>query len=140
MLANRIVMIALLAAGSLGLSGCGGTDQPAAGTAVASQSWWTVVLGQVRAATGGTLEVVHDGTGWMLGKNEVTIDQVGEFEMVQGTRHATYRITVARADESFSSEIAGIECDELGIPTEQSQEKLNEAVTKIKTMLDRLQS
>ena len=73
-------------------------------------------------------------------KNKVDIEQVGDFENVDDVRFATYRITVSRSDESFSAEIEDIECDELGLPTEQSQAKMEEAVTKIKDMLNRLQS
>ena len=119
--------------------GCSSGDSATEATAVASGSWWSVVLGQVRNATGSTVELVHDGTGWMLGKNEVAIEKVGDFDTADGQKTATFRITVSRSDESFSSDIEGIECDELGIPTEQSQEKMDEAVTKIKSMLDRLQ-
>ena len=135
-------LILVLAIFPLALAGCGGAEAtPAAeATAVASGSWWTAVMGRVGAATGGTLELVHDGTGWLLGKNEVTIDQVGEFEVIEGRKHATYRVTVARADESFSSQIEAVECDDLGIPTEQSQAKMDEAVRKIKAMLDRLRA
>jgi len=103
-------------------------------------SWWGIVLSNVQRTTGSALEVIHDGTGWALGKNTIQIEQVGELQEVDGKRVAEFRISVSRSDESFAANIENIECDELGLPTEQSQEKMNEAVEKIKTMLDKLQS
>ena len=135
-------MIGILGACLLATSlmiGCGGGGGNGSGQAQSDSSWWGLVMGQVRVASGNALESIHDGTGWMLGKNMVKIEQVGEFEELDGKRMATFRVTVSRSDESFSADIEEIECDELGIPTEQSQDKMDEAVQKIKEMLDKLQ-
>ena len=125
--------------------GCGdSTSRPPAGPAPAAQGssdgWWSLVLGQVRTSGGYAVEFVHDGTGWILGKNQIQIEQVGDIEERDGKRLARFQVTVSRADESFKTTIENIECDELGIPTEQAQAKMDEAVEKIKAMLDKLQS
>ena len=84
------------------------------------------------------LEKVHDGTGWMLGKAEVSFERYGS--LGDGNQKtANYRIYVTDGDESFETEVEGIACDEFGIPTEDSQLKLDEAVQKIKSMLAKLQ-
>ncbi len=138
---TSLVVVAVCGCGSSGPAPVPVAPAPSAVTpSAAGESWWGLVLTQVRSASGNALVTIHDGTGWLLGKNKVDIEQVGDFEEVDDVKFATYRITVSRSDESFSSEIEDIECDELGIPTEQSQEKMEEAVAKIKDMLDRLQS
>lgn len=145
---KRTVLVAILCTTlSVTLFGCG-SGGPTAGSGNASASadseggvsWWGIVLSNVQRTTGSALEVIHDGTGWALGKNTIQIEQVGELQEADGKRVAEFRISVSRSDESFAANIENIECDELGLPTEQSQEKMNEAVEKIKTMLDKLQS
>lgn len=134
----------LLAMSIASFTGCssGGTAVAPVDAAVAAESggsWWAVVLANVQRTSGSAIEAVHDGTGWVLGKNKVDIEQIGELAEIDGKRLAEFKITVTRSDESFSANIEKIECDELGLPTEQSQEKMNEAVDKIKAMLDKLQ-
>ena len=102
-------------------------------------SWWGGVLTKATRSTGLALEVIHDGTGWLLGKNKVEIEQIGDVEQIDGKRLAKFKITVAQSSESYSANIDQIECDEFGLPTEQSQEKMSEAVEKIKVMLGKLQ-
>lgn len=138
-----VTLACLLSVSSLSLTGCSsGGSVPVTDAAVAAESggsWWAVVLANVQRTSGSAIEVVHDGTGWILGKNKVEIEQIGELEEIDGKRLAEFKISVTRSDESFSANIEKIECDELGLPTEQSQEKMSEAVEKIKTMLDKLQ-
>lgn len=139
-----IALVCVCSIFALSFVGCGSSESttPAGASAPAASgnSWWGGVLVNVNRATGQALEVIHDGTGWVLGKNKVEIEQVGEVKEVEGKRLAEFKITVSRSDESFAANIENIECDELGLPTDQSQEKMNEAVEKIKTMLDKLQS
>ena len=102
--------------------------------------WWQIVINAVGEAGGWVLEKAHDGTGWLLGKNKVDIEQMGKVRHLDnGTYEADYRIVVNRNEERFTSEVTGITCDEFGIPTDVSQDKFNEAVDKIKRMLDNLQ-
>lgn len=85
------------------------------------------------------IEKIHDGTGWMLGKAEVRFERFGDIDETD-ERIANYRIYVSNGDESFETEIKAIACDEFGIPTGDSQAKIDEAVEKIKTMLAKLQN
>ena len=102
--------------------------------------WWTLAIDKARDAVGYGLEVVHDGTGWILGKATVNIEQIGDARDTTQGKLADFRITVTSSDESFTSEIKDIPCDELGIPNDDSQAKFDEAVEKIKQMLTKLQS
>ena len=52
---------------------------------------------------------------------------------------ADYRISVEYVDESFATTATEVPCDDLGIPTEESVERLREAVEKIKEKMQRLQ-
>lgn len=92
-------------------------------------------------SSGWALQQVHNGTGWLLGKNQVKIEQIGQVRLSGDDSYvADFRITVSRTDESFTSEVKDVACDEFGIPNESSQIKFNEAVDKIKKMLDALQA
>ena len=102
--------------------------------------WWKSAIDKARDAVGYGLEVVHDGTGWVLGKATVNIEQIGDARDTTNGKLVDFRITVTSSDESFTSEIKDIPCDELGIPNDDSQAKFDEAVEKIKQMLAKLQS
>ena len=136
------VVVSLFVMASVAQVGCMEKNVPAVAPAVVpvQGSWWNGVLARATRSSGLALEAIHDGTGWLLGKNKVEIEQVGDANLVDGKRLAKFEITVARSSESYSAIIDEIECDELGLPTEQSIEKMNEVVTKIKEMLDKLQS
>ncbi len=97
---------------------------------------------QTVAANGGwVLEQAHNGTGWLLGKNHVSIEMIGQARPSEdGSYVADFRITVSRSDASFMSEVKDVACDEFGALHETSVTKFNEAVNKIKEMLDALQT
>ncbi len=129
---KHCLLIALAFATLSILSGC--RREPENST---PSSWWTLAI---RNAAGYGLEVVHDSTGWILGKATVNIEQIGESRNTNDGKLADFRITVTSSDESFTSEIKDLRCDELGIPNDDSQAKFDEAVEKIKKMLTKLQS
>ncbi|MBA3311958.1 MAG: hypothetical protein M3552_07010 [Planctomycetota bacterium] len=103
------------------------------------QAWWTLAVGKARDALGYSLEVVHDGSGWILGKATVNIEQIGDARDTDDGKVADFRIAVTSSDESFTSEVKNIPCDEFGIPNHDAQIKFDEAVTRIKEMLDKIQ-
>lgn len=158
---KHYLLIALTCTSVLFVVGCGSDDSTANNTSTSdstsqnsdstseSQSkrwpssrkpWWTLAINKARDAVGYGLEVVHDGTGWILGKATVNIEQIGESRDTNDGKLADFRITVTSSDESFTSEINDIQCDEFGIPNDDSQAKFDEAVEKIKQMLAKLQS
>ena len=100
---------------------------------------WTLAIEKARDAGGWALELVHDGSGWMLGKSTVTIEQVGDTREENGEKYADFKITVTSSDETFESTVHNVECDEFGIPSDAQQQKFDEAVDKIKNMLSKLQ-
>lgn len=121
-------------------TGCGGPTSGPGQLVAPAGVWWNHVLRAVADHGGWALERVHDGSGWLLGKNQVSIEQLGPMtHHPDGSHTATYRVTVSRSTEKFAAEISAVPCDELGVPHESAQAKFAEAVDKIKAMLDRLQ-
>lgn len=116
------------------------TSKPGVERYKSGSSWWMTVVQAAGEAAGWTLEAIHDGSGWMLGKNHLSIEQSGEVRQVGSGLYVTnYVVTVSRSKENFSTKIMDLPCDEFGIIDETSQVKFNETVEKIKKMLDRTQ-
>lgn len=107
---------------------------------VVAKDWVYKVLKVAASACQWTLESVHDGTGWLLGKAEVSIDQDGELRQSgEGEFVADFIIKVKAGDETFSVTVKDVPCSEMAIPSDGSQEKFNTAVREIKAMLANLQ-
>jgi len=101
---------------------------------------WNLVMTAVAQSVQVALEYTHDGTGWLLGKNQINIERVGEVrQQSDGTYMADFKISVLTSNESFLSDISNIACDEFGIPSEPSQEKIAEVAGKIKQLLSNTQ-
>jgi len=134
----RTLILSIVVLGAISICGCGAERSNNAISS--SEPWWTLVITKAGDALGGAIEVIHDGSGWMLGKMHIEITKVGESRKAEdGSYVADFSIRVANSDETFTSEIKDVQCDELGVPTKVSQEKFDEAVTRIKEMLGRLQ-
>ena len=61
--------------------------------------WWTLVVSRAHDAVGWTLAAVHDGSGWILGKATVTIQQIGNTRATESGQVADFRISVTSSDE-----------------------------------------
>lgn len=86
---------------------------------------------------------VHDGTGWLLNKNQVEVEKQSEIRKSANSKEgyiADYSITVSNGDNSFSTVAKDVPCDRDGIPTESSIERIRMAVEDIKAKIKRLQS
>ena len=84
------------------------------------------------------IEVVHEGTGWVLGKNDVSIE-AGEVRSDGSGYVADMKITVANSDSTFSTTAKDVPCDAHGIPTEESVDEIRAAAEDIKSKIKRMQ-
>jgi hypothetical protein len=89
------------------------------------------------------VEWLHEGTGWVLNKSQVSVVKEGEVRAVTGASHshvADFKITVTKGNNTFETTARDVPCDKDGIPTEESVTKLREAVEVIKDKIKRLQN
>ena len=93
----------------------------------------------IPSAVNEVVTMIHDGTGWLINKSDVSIELQGEIVENSGVFTGDYRITVEYGNEKFETVASKVPCDEFGIPTEQSTEKLRGAVEKIKERMKRFQ-
>ncbi|MFP6856155.1 MAG: hypothetical protein VCA73_02685 [Roseibacillus sp.] len=124
----RTLLLAFALASSPLLDGCD------SGPGDAAKNW----LG-LSSATEKVIELLHKGTGWVLGKNQVKIEKNGEIREVEDGYRADFNITVTNGESTFSTTATGVPCDKNGVPTEESVDKLQEAVEDIKDKVKRLQ-
>jgi hypothetical protein len=123
------------------LAGCGGSPVEN-GTGASSPAGGNFGWFGIPSAVKLVIETVHEGTGWVLNKSEVSVALVGEPRPAgdSDTFIADFRITVAHGPNSFETTAKDVPCDKDGIPTEESVTKLREAVEDIKVKIKRLQN
>jgi hypothetical protein len=117
---------------------CGGCDQPVANKAVSSPSPW---MG-IPSAVNQVIVCLHDGTGWLLNKSEVTVKKSGEVRLGEtGEKEclADFLISVHFGGETFETTAKDVPCDKDGIPTEAAVDRLRTSVEDIKSKMKRLQ-
>jgi hypothetical protein len=95
----------------------------------------------IPSAVNQVIVALHDGTGWLLNKSEVSVKKSGEVyaSTNSGTMVADYQIKVQFGGESFETTAKEVPCDKDGIPTEASIDRLRTAVEDIKAKMKRLQ-
>lgn len=93
----------------------------------------------ISSATETIIELIHEGTGWALRKNQVEIERTGDVIADGDGYKAQFEITVSNGDSTFSTTTSDVPCDKDGIPTEDSVTKLQEAVDDIKKKIKTLQ-
>lgn len=129
-----IVLVSIIVAGIL--SSCGSPKLSTATSSAQKLSGYTSVVQNV-------VELIHDGTGWVLNKNQVKVEQkspVRVSSISSGGYVADYTITVIRGDNSFSSIATDLPCDKGGNLTDVSVDLIREAVEDIKSKIDRFQN
>ncbi|MEZ6102479.1 MAG: hypothetical protein R3E01_26360 [Pirellulaceae bacterium] len=99
----------------------------------------------IPSAVNQVITMIHDGTGWLLNKSEVSVKKVGNIRPTNGNVTsesflADYQIAVSYGGESFETTATDVPCDRDGIPTEASVERLRVAVEDIKQKMKRLQN
>lgn len=93
----------------------------------------------IPSAVNQVITFVHESTGWLLNKSDVSIEMVDQIRPDAGNFVADYRIAVKYGNESFETTAPNVPCDEMGIPTEESVVQLRDAVEKIKDKMKQLQ-
>lgn len=85
------------------------------------------------------LEVVHKGTGRLLDKNKVSVEAESIRKSTAGFV-SDMTITVTDGDNTFSTTAIDIPCDQNGIPTDESVDRIREAAEEIKEKISRFQN
>lgn len=120
----------------------GGCDKPistASNSAASSPAPW---LG-IPSAVNHVIVFLHDGTGWILNKSEVTVKKSSEVRSTDSTSKdcvADFSISVHFGGETFETTAKDVPCDNDGIPTEAAVDRLRKSVEDIKDKMKRLQN
>lgn len=94
----------------------------------------------ISSAVNQVVIAIHDGTGWLLNKSEVSVKKSGEVRAIDGQESvADFQIAVRYGGESFETTAKDVPCDKDGIPTESSIDRIRTAVEDIKAKMKRLQ-
>jgi hypothetical protein len=137
---SRVCTIAVICVSAFPfLVGCdsGTGAKPVPASRSGSNSGW---LG-IPSTVGQVIQMLHDSTGWILNKSQVSVVQIGKVRQIDSESHvAEFRITVTHGGSSFETVAKDVPCDKDGIPTENSVTKLREAVEDIKAKIKRLQN
>jgi hypothetical protein len=119
--------------------GCDTTPAPsAAAPAAAAPTGWLGTASAVHQVT----VWLHEGTGWLLNKGQVSVTKVGDVRRASGSGDghvADFQIAVTKGGNRFETTARDVPCDGDGIPTEQAVTRLREAVEDIKAKIKRLQ-
>ena len=120
-------------------AGCDKPTTPASNGAAPAASPW---LG-IPSAVNQVIVYLHDGTGWLLNKSEVTVKKSSEVRSVESTSKelvADFLIAVHFGGETFETTAKDVPCDNDGIPTEAAVDRLRASVEDIKEKMKRLQN
>jgi hypothetical protein len=124
--------------GAITIVGCSNATTPATGNTSSSSAPW---LG-IPSAVNQVIVFLHDGTGWLLNKSEVTVKKSGDVRAVTDTSKewvADFLISVEFGGEAFETTAKDVPCDTDGIPTEAAVDRLRTSVEDIKAKMKRLQ-
>ncbi len=135
---RSVLFTALLLFGSAFLGGCTPADGTGAGGGSPVATSW---LG-IPSAVNYIVNTLHEGTGWLLNKSQVSIKKVGDVRPSTADDaqwQADFQINVAFGNESFETTAKDVPCDQDGIPTEASVDRLRTSVEEIKVKMKRLQ-
>ena len=110
---------------------------PSTDPGIVNSSW----LG-IPSAVNQVIVFLHEGTGWLLNKSEVSIKKSGAVRATKGSDEwlTDYQIAVHLGSETFETVATDVPCDKDGIPTEAAVDRLRVAVEDIKTKMQRLQN
>lgn len=116
----------------------GGCDAPVTNKAVSNPAPW---MG-IPSAVNQVIVSLHDGTGWLLNKSEVTVKKSGDVRFGETSEKeclADFLISVHVGGETFETTAKDVPCDKDGIPTEAAVDRLRTSVEDIKSKMKRLQ-
>jgi hypothetical protein len=136
----HVLLLGGLALATLAGSGCsGGTLAANAPGANVAPAGWLGIPSAINYIVNG----LHEGTGWLLNKSQVSIKKVGEVRTLESESdawEADFQIAVEFGNESFETTAKSVPCDQDGIPTEASVDRLKNSVEEIKAKMKRLQN
>jgi hypothetical protein len=136
----RVLLLAGLALATVAWSGCsGGTPAANAPGANTVPTGWLGIPSAINYIVNG----LHEGTGWLLNKSQVSIKKVGDVRTLDTETdawEADFQIAVQYGNESFETTAKSVPCDQDGIPTEASVDRLKNSVEEIKAKMKRLQN
>jgi hypothetical protein len=134
------LVLATCLGGSLAaLVGCGASNGTATPSATPAPTGWLGIPSAINYIING----LHDGTGWLLNKSQVSIKKIGDIRPSNSESNgweADFQIAVEYGNESFETTAKDIPCDQDGIPTEASIDRLRTSVEDIKAKMKRLQN
>ncbi|MDX1930618.1 MAG: hypothetical protein SFV81_29105 [Pirellulaceae bacterium] len=133
---SRLILVLVALAG---LAGCNNQTSPLSNSSVSSPAPW---LG-IPSAVNQVIVFLHEGTGWILNKSEVTVKKFGDVRSSESTSNekvADFLISVHFGGETFETTAKDVPCDNDGIPTEAAIDRLRSSVEDIKAKMRRLQN
>jgi hypothetical protein len=118
--------------------GCDQPINPPANKVTPAPASW---LG-ISSAVNQVIVCLHEGTGWLLNKSEVSVKKAGDVRSFNSSNDwvADYQISVRYGGETFETTAKDVPCDKDGIPTEAAVDRLRLAVEDIKAKMKRLQN
>ncbi len=121
--------VTLLAMSCLvGASGCGATPQPVVLIKI-PEKWVDEIITRI-------VEWVEDGTGIDIEKGDVKVQSLGAKQATTGEAHiGDFKITVNYRRAEFTSTPKDIPCSTDGIPTEEGNQRIKDAVEEIKSRI-----
>jgi hypothetical protein len=110
-------------------------------------SWVERAIREAAEGLRWTLERIHEGTGWLLGKDKakvkVVVERISDVRKTEdGAYEADFNIKVTSPDGSTTFDRAtlkGVRVNKDGVPLEQDQARFKETVEKIKEILSKIQ-
>lgn len=133
---TTLVLMFLIAVGGVGC------NKPPAAATPGSTSDSSAWLG-IPSAVNQVIVCLHEGTGWLLNKSEVSVRKSGDVRKVTNDAQkyvADFQISVSYGGETFETTATDVPCDKDGIPTEAAIDRLRASVEDIKGKMKKLQN
>ncbi len=86
----------------------------------------------IPSAVNQVIVFLHDGTGWLLNKSQVSVKKSGDVRTTSSDSTeliCDFQIAVQYGGESFETTATDIPCDKDGIPTEAAVDRLRSATS-----------
>ena len=126
---GRIFGAAFVAFCLIGSVGCGPAPAPVSVSVPVPEKWVDEIITHI-------VQWVEEGTGIDIERGDVKIESLGARKDASGSAHISdFKITVNYRKTAFTSTPKDIPCSADGIPTEEGNRRIKEAVEEIKTRI-----
>jgi hypothetical protein len=113
----------------LGPFGCGPGPAPVSASVPIPEKWVDEIITHI-------VQWVEEGTGIDIERGDVKIESLGARKDSSGTAHiGDFKITVTYRKTAFTSAPKDIPCSADGIPTEEGNRRIKDAVEEIKARI-----